>query len=419
VPLREHFGIEPRHPGRLVVLASAVLLLGLLALLMLVLSLAGEFGLHAPRLFYYLWLAGLIVVGVMLARLPTLAAFPLVVAAIDLGLGVGSLALDRAGAGVVSVMPPQFHPASGFQWHPLLQAVPIRSLPGGVPGLEINHSSAGTRGREHAAAELERKTVLAVFGGSTTYDVAVTDGQTWTDRLEQRLGTDRWAVINHGVPGYSTAEHLLQTAFYANAFGRRPDCALYYVGWNDIRNAGIADLDSAYARRHLRSQIDSLRVRRIGSNFYTPSPVLTVAIRLLAIAADTVRPAEPSSGKLLDRPDPRFEELFLRNVAAISAINRGRGTRSLWAGQLLNRAILIGDQPSGWVPLIRNRDLWPFQDRLNGLLRRQAESQGDVFVETPIDGFTKSDFVDSGHLSAAGAAKFAATLAPQVLQACR
>src|SRR5262249_24217918 len=104
----------------------------------------------------------------------------------------------------------------------------------------------GTRGSEHTAAQLQRNRVVAVLGGSTTSDIAGAEGQTWPDRLEQQLGADRWSVINHGVPGYSTVEHLVQTAFYADAFGRRPDCALYYVGWNDIRNAGTPGLDPAY-----------------------------------------------------------------------------------------------------------------------------------------------------------------------------
>ena len=71
------------------------------------------------------------------------------------------------------------------------------------------------------------------------------------------LGADRCAVINHGVPGYSSVEHVVQTAFYDHAFGRRPDCALYYVGWNDLRSAGLPHLDSGYADYHLRSQIDA------------------------------------------------------------------------------------------------------------------------------------------------------------------
>src|SRR5262249_12540205 len=151
-------------------------------------------------------------------------------------------------------------------------------LQGGPPGLAIAHSSAGTRGRTWTPAELGGRKVIAVFGGSTTYDLAVSDGETWPDELERRLPDT--AVINHGVPGYSTVENLVQTAFYADAFGRSPDCALYYVGWNDLSSAGLDHLDNAYANGRLRSQIDALKVRRINGDFYTFSPIATVLIRL-------------------------------------------------------------------------------------------------------------------------------------------
>ena len=59
------------------------------------------------------------------------------------------------------------------------------------------------------------------------------------------------------MPGYTTVEHLIQTAFYQDKFGKPPRCAIYYVGWNDLRNAHIPDLDPGYADFHLPSQIDS------------------------------------------------------------------------------------------------------------------------------------------------------------------
>ena len=106
-------------------------------------------------------------------------------------------------------------------------------------------------------------------------------------------------------------------------FGRRPDCALYYVGWNDLRSAGLPHLDSGYADYHLRSQIDALKVRRISVDFYTPSPLLTMSIRWLSIAVDTARPVAEPAGPMLDNPDTRLEALFDRNIATISAHQSG------------------------------------------------------------------------------------------------
>src|SRR5205085_6492783 len=173
-------------------------------------------------------------------------------------------------------------------------------------GVRLHHTSERTRGREPTAAELDRRTIVAVFGGSSTYDVALSEGETWADRLEQALG-ERFLVINHGVPGYSTVEHLIQTSFYQDKFGKRPRCAIYYVGWNDIRNAHIKDLDSAYADFHLPSQVDSLRVRRIGGGNVTVSPLLTTIARTVGALVDTVQYSWTLSGSVQASSDPALE----------------------------------------------------------------------------------------------------------------
>jgi lysophospholipase L1-like esterase len=419
IRLRTHLGISPRRMERLVVVAWAALLFGLVVALMVVLALAGEFGRHAPRQFYYLWLAGLILAGLALAPRPGLAAIPLAWAALDLGLGAGSLALERAGFGWVTMMPPQFNTTHDFRWHPLLQAEATPSFTRDLSGLSIRHSSAGTRGRDRSPSELATRRVVATFGGSATYDLALGDGETWPERLEQRLGAEQWAVINHGMPGYSTVENLLQTAFYADSFGRKPDCALYYVGWNDIRSSGLPDPDPAYTTFHLRAQVDAMKTRRINADTYTVSPTLTILLRSLAIALDTIRPVDIPKGEPLKAPDPRLEDIVARNVQAISGINRARGIRTLWVGQLLNVAELRGDDAQRWTPFVRQKDLWPFLQHLNAVIRRQAEALGDIYVDVPVERLATTDFADSGHFSAAGAARFADLLAPVVRDACQ
>src|SRR5262249_23552246 len=89
---------------------------------------------------------------------------------------------------------------------------------------------------------------------------ALPNGQTWSDDLEQQLGRG-YAVINHGVPGYSSVENLLQTLFYLDTYGVRPHCAVY-LGWNDIRNAHLPNLDPAYANFHLLTAFDIMVVKK-------------------------------------------------------------------------------------------------------------------------------------------------------------
>lgn len=378
-----------------------------------------ELKVAGPRTDYFLYLAALLGGALLLARWPRLSATLLALACLDFTWGLGSWALTPPGS--PSLLPPVTAEPARFQWHPLLQAVPTPGLAfTSATGLAIRHSSHGTRGRDPDPVRLADGGVVATFGGSATYDIGNGEGDTWPDRLDEALRDDRLVVVNHGVPGYTTAEHVLQTAFYPDKFGRAPRCAVYFVGWNDLRNAHIPDLDAGYADFHMPSQVDSLKVRRIGGSNVTISPLLTVLARLVAAEVDTVRYAKdpyalpPASG-----PDPAAAAIFERNVRTISAINRARGTPTIWVGQIVNRDRLKGDGLYGWLPRVRDRDLWPLLQQSNAVLDRTARALGDPYVALPVDAFGPADFVDEGHFSAQGARRFAELLAPVVRQTCR
>ena len=119
------------------------------------------------------------------------------------------------------------------------------------------------------------------------------------------------------------------------------------------------------------------------------------------------------------RDDPELDAIYQRNIRAISAINRQRGVGTIWVGQLLNRERLGGEGRYGWLPLVRDRDLWPMQQDFNALLERTARELGDVYVGVPAQSFTGADFVDQGHFSKQGAQRFADALAPVVRETCR
>ena len=84
-------------------------------------------------------------------------------------------------------MPPLKFEPQRFQWHPLLQAVPIPSLRlTSSTGLPVQHTSQATRGKDPVGS-LDGRTVVATVGGSTTYDVGAGEGDTWSDRLGEAL----------------------------------------------------------------------------------------------------------------------------------------------------------------------------------------------------------------------------------------
>lgn len=416
----DHFGLRRPYRFERVVLAGLAVLLALLALLAAVWMRAiGELPLHGPRGEYFLYLLTLFVLVLALVRWPRLAGLLLVLMAFDLAWGAGLFALQRMGGASASLMPPGKSEPQRFEWHPLLQAVPIPSLAlTSSTGLAIQHTREGTRGKEPEGS-LAGRTVVATFGGSTTYDIGAGESETWPDRLGQALG-DQYFIVNHGVPGYTTAEHLIQTAFYQTKFGKPPRCAIYYVGWNDLRNAHIANLDPGYADFHLPSQIDSQKVRRVGGAHVTFSPLLTLLMRFVAANLDTARYfADPYGQPPMSGDDPNLNAIYERNIAAISAINRQRGVTTIWVGQILNRERLMGDGQYGWLPRVRDRDLWPMQQRFNEVLKQAAAGLGDTYVGVDPASFVGADFVDQGHFSARGAKRFADDLAPIVRRLCR
>lgn len=417
----EHFGLARPYRFERTILGFFALLLATATLVAaLALHRNGELNAHTPRAAYFVYLGILDIVALAALRWTRVAAVLLVLSVVDLSLGVGSLALQTWDDQMASLLPENVSDPVRFTWHPLLQAVPIPSLSLVTSnGVRIHHTSQGTRGREPAPAEMRNHSIIAMFGGSSTYDIALSDGETWPDRLEQAIGKERFLVINHGVPGYSTVENLIQTIFYENTFDGLPRCAIYYVGWNDIRNAHINNLDPAFADFHLPSQVDSLRTRRIGGAHMTPSPLLTLAVRWIGAQVDTVRYSPTFSGEVKAGSDPALDADYRRNVEAISAINRGRGVRTIWVPQQLNRARLTGDGRYGWLPFVRDKDVWPLAQRFNAILAETAHSLSDVLIDIPDDAFGNVDFVDQGHFSAAGATKFANLLAPVVARECR
>lgn len=143
-------------------------------------------------------------------------------------------------------------------------------------------------------------------------------------------------------------------------------------------------------------------------------------MRFISTHFDTARYfTDPYSLPPKSGDDPRLEAIYQRNIRAISAINRQRGVATIWVGQLLNRAWLTGEGRYGWLPLVRDRDLWPLQQKFNAILERTAGEMGDIYIAVPIDSFADADFVDHGHFSQQGARRFAGYLAPVVREACR
>ena len=417
--LADHVGLAKPYKFERTLVALVALTVGVVVGTSgLIMYANGDVTYGTPRAWYFLYVTILLAASLLLARWPRLATALLALATLEAGFGLGSAVLQKYQISARTLFPEDHSFGTDFTWHALLQAVPSPSLPRGSASAKVHHNANGLRGRERSPEQFVGKTVVALFGGSTTYDIGSPDGETWPERLEALLGADRYVVLNHGVPGYTTAENVIQTAFYEQPHGARPRCAVYYVGWNDLKNSHIRGLDPGYADFHMPMQIDALQARRIGGATLSISPTLSILGRLLVVAFDTVRPATQPDGELHGGPDPALESIYLRNIRSISAINRQRGVTTIWIGQVMDPDKLMQGLPAGWMPFLPPKEIWPLIERLNMLVKREAQALGDVHADIPASAFTSGDFRDVGHFGASGSFKFSTLLAPIVATAC-
>jgi lysophospholipase L1-like esterase len=432
------YGLRPPFNFRIAIpFLLNICLLGVIILAGAFLSWRGELNIGTARFYFFLYIACLLVIGAALSKADKLSYVILAWCLIELSLGFGSFILATGGAHP-SLFPendPVEADVDTVMYHPLLQLVPhpnthytrrlffqgfeqkakaagidVQALKG--TKLSFNHNSLGLRGKELTADDLA-KDLIFVYGGSTTYDISVTQGETWVEHLQSDLN-NKYAVLNEGMLGYSTAEHVIQTAFYQDIVKKKPVCAVYYIGWNDIGSSHIEPPDSAYTNYHLLL----LPIHRHGLPLgrYSPLGLLVNAIAVKRF--DTV----PLPPKILGKPpvagpDEQLEAIFIDHVKSIAAINKARGVKTIFIGQILN--LRWPDTPSYYEPLVKAGDNVPLMERLKSILRDTAPSSGAKYIDPGINNFEGSDFVDGGHFSAAGAKKFAALVSGEVGDYCR
>jgi hypothetical protein len=311
--------------------------------------------------------------------------------------------------------------SSPFVYHPLLQGEPLPNFEGRSGTRVIAHNSIGQRDTGNSPDNLSRDGLIYVFGGSTTYDAAVSQGGTWVERLNGLLGR-QYKLFNFGVPGYNTSQHVIQTAFYGDIGGVYPTCAIYYAGWNDVRNAHVANLDGGFANFHVLQLSQILNTRR-AMELITVSPLLKLSLKGLSYLVDTIPFPDPQFDDSEEgRTNEQLKTIFRRNVATIAAINNSRQVKTIFLGQMLNRDQLAEARDKkkkhAWMPFVNLRDLWGLQAEFNELLRADAAEAGYVYIDADIDKFAPTDFIDAGHFSPKGAEKFASRISGEVRRAC-
>ncbi len=283
-------------------------------------------------------------------------------------------------------------------------------------GRHITINSFGYRGPEFSLEKPEGVVRIACIGGSTTFDVKVTDdSKTWPAQLgtalKQKPDLPPIEVINAATPGYALPRTIIDLEL--RTLDIKPDWIICYPGVNDV----------AYADRPSHQFGEAHRA------IVEPTPPPPWTTRLLARSeiyneiVSRVRYARQIKhgnwfGKPIERsdtPDPRGIEAFERNLTTLIAICRAHGIE---LALVTVRAAYSPDQPREEQERLAHGDLMdhPYLSieghyagygAVNRLIRQAAKEHGLVLIDQAIDlPSGAAHFDDSVHFNDEGAAAF-------------
>ena len=301
---------------------------------------------------------------------------------------------------------------SVFERHPYLVARPKREAQVGRDRAMISTTSLRTRTTSPTPPR-SGAIGVAVVGGSTTFGTRLTDADTWPWLLQERLG-DGYAVVNYGVPGYSTAENIIQMALVVPE--ARPRVVVFYEGWNDIRNYHWPGFEPDYYA-HGMTQFDTLLPPTADrAPWLSRAARYSYVMRLIGRATGvplSAWEAQPSAER-----DPEVDRVYVRNLRTLKALAARFEMTALFVPQVLNDEALqrAGDR-AGWTPYVKSSALTGLMRDFNTLMAGVCEpgERDCQFVADPLGAaWNNDDFLDEGHFSRRGGEKLAAMLAERI-----
>ena len=289
-----------------------------------------------------------------------------------------------------------------------------------IKGFEknCNNSIKSINTRWTGAPEDHSKLVrVAVLDGSTTFDTGVTDRDSWPSLVQSKLGSN-FIVINYGVPGYSTAEAIIQMALIVHEV--KPHSIILYQGWNDIRNYHEKELGADYYGHGIRQYgnlgIPMFKEKTVFNKFYDISAIVGFAGKIRSILSS---PSTIQSNQPLDTHDPFVDRIYVRNLKTLKLLSENNGSYTLFVPQLLNHSSYIGREDSdGWSRNIKSSAMPELMSRFNSLMQSVCceDESKCLFVNSVLmESWEPEDFVDTGHFSRRGGEKFTEIISKLIL----
>lgn len=291
-----------------------------------------------------------------------------------------------------------------YEPHPYLVAVPRPGARVEHRGVSYTHNSKGFRGPEPAPGS-GRLRVVAV-GGSTTYGANVTDGAEWPARLGELLGP-RYEVLNFGMLGHSTVEHLALVALVVPEY--RPDLLVVHAGFNDLRNMRVRGLRPDYSDYHAPSLYASFNLCATNpAQRFASGKVAVWLLQRAGLYPDCASNRPPPAADVSPEAEARALGLYRRNLESLVAVAASQGLRPVLVPQLLVAENVAGNRLRWWIPHVEGGELVDYLARYNAVTEEVAARHHLRFAREVLQHpWTRQDFADASHLNADASRVFA------------
>lgn len=295
-----------------------------------------------------------------------------------------------------------------FYPHPYLVAAPKPGVSETVLKKTISHNAQGFRG---AAIEPKSTKIRVIaLGGSTTYGVAVNDGETWPDKLQLALGPN-YEVLNFGIPGQSTVEHLHFAVYELPQY--QPDIVLLHVGMNDMHVEHAPNLEPDYANFH-----PPFYARAMGFCYLDELPRFAIVhaasalLERVGMAPRCYTLPNPERKREVDETALGFYEKSLR---AVLDVIKGYSKTEILVPQVLIPGVTTGIDTSWWFPFLE-KDVLPAHMKVYNARTEKiaAEKKIPYVASVDTEQWLISDFADATHLNETGNEKLARHVAEEI-----
>lgn len=296
-----------------------------------------------------------------------------------------------------------------FEFHPYLAGRPKSSVKVTYKKKTITTTKDHTRwtGAQQNDSSLIR---IAILGGSTAFGTGVTDEDSWPALLQTNLGK-QYAVINYGVPGYSTAENIIQMALIVPE--KKPQIIIFYLGWNDIKNYHEKKLGADYYGHGIRQYVTlGIPISFRQDKYQALKEIFAIAWFIDRMNKKYNKSFQKSTLELFAEPDQFVDNVYSRNLRTLKLLSENIDAVPVFIPQVLNDMHYYEKKGSHkWTRHIEDEAMPMLMDRFNSQMNDLKEDNCMVLNEVLKEKWLPNDFIDEGHFSKSGGIKFAEIIA--------